>query len=245
MPKAMVIHEYGGPEVLKWEDYDPGEPNPGEIRINQAACGLNFRDIYHRNGSYGVDGDKFPAIIGSDGAGLVEAVGEGVDFIKVGQRVAYGKGPMGSYTQHRTMPAETAVILPDFITNEQAAGMMVKGITAHYLIRESYPVKAGETILIQAVAGGVGLILCQWAKHIGATVIGTTSSEEKADLAKRHGCDHVINYTTENFAERVLEITDGKGVPVVYDGVGAATYEGDLDCLATRGFLIAYGKSVV
>ena len=243
MTKAIVIHEYGGPEVLKWEDVEVGDPGPGEVRIRQEAIGLNFRDTYHRSGSYGVPGDKFPAIIGSDGAGVIEAIGEGVEGLQVGQRVTNANGPVGAYTETRIMPAEFVLALPDEIDFDMAAAAMFKGITAHYLIRSSYEVKKGETILIQAVAGGVGLIMCQWAKHLGATVIGTVGSDEKGKIAKSLGCDHVINYSTENFPERVREITDGEGVPVVYDGVGLATYEGSLDCLKTRGFLIGYGNA--
>ena len=243
MPKAIVIHEYGGPEVLKWEDHDPGEPGPGELRIRHNAMGLNYRDVYHRNGSYGVPGDEFPAVIGSDGAGVVEAVGAEVSEFKAGDRVAYGTGPMGSYAEVRNFPERFALPIPDDVEDRIAAAMVVKGLTAHNLIRTCYEVKAGETILIHAVAGGVGLIACQWAAALGATVIGTASSEEKAKMARAHGCHHVIDYTTENFAERVNEITDGAGVPVIFDGVGAATYEGDLECLAPLGFLIGYGNA--
>ena len=243
MTKAIVIHEYGGPEVLQWEDVTVGDPGPDDVRIRQEAIGLNFRDTYHRSGSYRIPGDKFPAIIGGDGAGVIDAVGSNVTNLAVGDRVAYGTGPMGAYAQARIIPAEFVLKLPDEITMETGCAMMVKGLTAQYLLRQCYDVKAGETILIQAAAGGVGLIMIQWAKHLGATVIGTVSTEEKADLARRYGCDHTINYTTENFAERVREITDGKGVPVAYDGVGKATFEGSIDSLAPRGFLIGYGNA--
>ena len=241
MTKAIVIHEYGGPEVLKWEDVEVGEPGPGEVRVRHNSMGLNFRDIYNRNGSYGVPGDKFPSIIGSDGAGVIEAVGDGVEDFKVGDRIAYGTGPAGSYSESRVIPTAPLVRLPDAIDDKIASAIMVKGTTARNLIRSCYPVSAGETILIHAISGGVGIIMCQWAKHLGATVIGTTSTDEKAELARSYGCDHAIPY--ENFAERVKEITDGKGVPVIYDGVGAATYEEDLDCLAQRGYLIGYGNA--
>ena len=243
MSKAIRIHEYGGPDVLKWESYEPGAPGPGEIRVRHKASGLNFRDVYHRNGSYGVPDDSFPAIIGSDGVGIVEAVGDGVKDFKTGDRVAYGTGPMGSYCEARNFPEQHAIPLPDGIDDQTAAAMMVKGLTAHNLVRTTHRVKKGETILIHAVAGGVGLIACQWARAVGATVIGTTSTEEKAEMARNHGCHHVINYTHENFADRVLEITDGKGVPAIFDGVGASTYEGDLKCLAILGHLIAYGNA--
>ena len=241
MVQAVVIKEYGGPEVFDVTDVEVGDPGPGEIRIRHNSMGLNFRDVYHRNGSYGVPGDKFPAIIGSDGAGVVEAVGDGVDDIKIGDRIAYGQGPMGSYCESRLFPAAWAVPIPDGIDDKTASAVMVKGTTARNLLVDCYPVKAGETILIHAVSGGVGLIMSQWAKHIGASVIGTVSSDEKAELARAHGCDHAIPY--EGFPEKVRELTDGQGVPVIFDGVGAATYEGDLDCLAHRGFLIGYGNA--
>ncbi len=243
MTKAIVIHEYGGPDVLQWEDIEVGEPGPDEVRLRHEAMSLNFRDTYHRTGSYKIPGDKFPAIIGGDGSGVIEAVGENVSHVKAGDRVAYGTGPMGSYAQARLIPAEFVVKLPDEISFEDGAAMMVKGLTANYLLRQSYDVKAGETILIQAAAGGVGLFMVQWAKHLGATVIGTVGSNAKAEIAKKYGCDHTINYSEEDFTKRVREITDGVGVPVVYDGVGAATYAGSLDCLAERGFLIGYGNA--
>ena len=243
MTKAIVIHKYGGPEELQWEDVEVGNPGPDEVRIKHEAIGLNFRDTYHRSGSYGVPGDKFPAIIGGDGAGTIEGVGSSVSNLIVGQRVAYGNGPMGSYSQSRLMPAEFVLALPDDIDYQTAAAMMVKGMAAQYLIRSCFDVKSDDTILIQAVAGGVGLILCQWAKHLGATVIGTVSTDEKAELAKSYGCDYTINYTTENFSKRVREITDGEGVPVVYDGVGATTFEGSIDSLRVQGKLVGYGNA--
>lgn len=243
MSKAIILHEYGGPEVLKWEDYDPGEPGPGEVRIRHSAMGLNFRDIYHRTGSYKIPGDKFPAIIGGDGAGVIEAIGPGVTEFTVGQRVCYGNGPMGSYAQVRLFPVSHLYALPDNVSDQAGAALLVKGFTAHYLLYDSFAVQAGQTILIQAIAGGTGLIMCQLAKMMGATVIGTTSTPEKAALAKSYGCDHVINYDQEDVAERVREITDGVGVPVVFDGVGLATCEGSLDSLATRGTLVGYGNA--
>ena len=243
MTKAIVIHKYGGPEELQWEDVEVGNPGPDEVRIKHEAIGLNFRDTYHRSGSYGVPGDKFPAIIGGDGAGTIEGVGSHVSNLIVGQRVAYGNGPMGSYSQSRLMPAEFVLALPDDIDYQTAAAMMVKGMAAQYLICSCFDVKSDDTILIHAVAGGVGLILCQWAKHLGATVIGTVSTDEKAELATSYGCDYTINYTTENFSKRVREITEGEGVPVVYDGVGAATFEGSIDSLRVQGKLVGYGNA--
>ncbi len=238
-----MIHKYGGPEVLQWEDVEVGNPGPDEVRIKHEAIGLNFRDTYHRSGSYGVPGNKFPAIIGGDGAGTIEGIGSRVSNLIVGQRVAYGNGPMGSYSQSRLMPAEFVLALPDDIDYQTAAAMMVKGMAAQYLIRSCFDVKPDDTILIHAVAGGVGLILCQWAKHLGATVIGTVSTDEKAELATSYGCDYTINYTTENFSKRVREITKGEGVPVVYDGVGAATFEGSIDSLRAQGKLVGYGNA--
>jgi NADPH2:quinone reductase len=243
MTKAIVIHKYGGPEVLQWEDVEVGHPGHDEVRIKHEAVGLNFRDTYHRSGSYGVPGDQFPAIIGSDGAGVIEAVGSDVNHLSIGQRVAYGTGPMGSYSQSRLISAEFVLPLPDDIDHHTAAAMMVKGMTAQYLICSCFDITSGDVILIQAVAGGVGLILCQWAKHLGATVIGTVGTEAKADLAKSYGCDYVINYSCENFAERVREITDGEGVAVAYDGVGAATFEGSIDSLRVQGKLVGYGNA--
>jgi len=243
MTKAMAIREYGGPEVFEWIDIDVGDPGPGQVRIKHEAVGLNFRDTYHRSGSYKIPNVQFPAIIGSDGAGVIEAIGEGVDGFSVGDRVVYCSGPMGSYCQARLMPAENVLKLHDGIAFETASAMMVKGLTARYLLRDSYDVGPGDTILIQAAAGGVGLIMIQWAKLLGATVIGTVSTDEKADLARSYGCDHTINYVTENFPARVQEITNGQGVDVVFDGVGKVTFEGDLDCLKPRGYLIGYGNA--
>jgi len=242
MSKAILIHEYGGPEVLKWEDHDPGNPVQGQVRIRQSAAGLNFRDVYHRNGSYGVPGNKFPAVIGGDGAGVIEAVGIGVEDFRVGDRVAYGNGPMGSYTEVRNFPAENLFKLPDAVEEKTAAALLVKGFTARYLIHDCYPVGPNDTILVHSISGGTGLIMCQWAKRLGARVIGTVSTEEKAALAESYGCDHVILYK-EDVAARVRELTDGEGVPVVYDGVGKDTFETSLDCLRVRGYLVGYGNA--
>ncbi len=238
--KAIVAQSTGGPEVLAWRDVDIGDPGAGEIRIRHAAVGLNFIDVYHRTGLYPVEPPFTP---GLEGAGVVEAVGEGVTTIAVGDRVAYAAAPMGSYAEARLMPAAAVVTVPDGIADETAAAMMLKGMTAEYLLRRTYEVKAGETILFHAAAGGVGLIACQWAKALGATVIGTVGNDEKADLARAHGCDHPIVYTRDNFVDRVREITDGKGVPVVYDSVGKDTFDGSLDCLAPRGLLASFGQS--
>ena len=238
--KAIVAQSTGGPEVLAWRDVDIGDPGAGEIRIRHAAVGLNFIDVYHRTGLYPVEPPFTP---GLEGAGVVEAVGEGVTTIAVGDRVAYAAPPMGSYAEARLMPAAAVVTVPDGIADETAAAMMLKGMTAEYLLRRTYEVKAGETILFHAAAGGVGLIACQWAKALGATVIGTVGNDEKADLARAHGCGHPIVYTRDNFVDRVREITDGKGVPVVYDSVGKDTFDGSLDCLAPRGLLASFGQS--
>jgi NADPH2:quinone reductase len=241
MPKAIRIHETGGPEVLRWDEVEVGQPGPGEVRLRQTAVGLNFIDTYHRTGLYPLP--RFPAIVGMEGAGVVEEVGPDVGELKIGNRVAYAGMPLGAYAEARLMPADRLVPLPDDISDNQAAGMMLKGLTAQYLVRATYPVKSGETVLIHAAAGGVGLILCQWAKNLGATVIGTVSTEEKAALARSHGCDHPILYTSENVVERVKELTGGKGVPVVYDSVGKDTFSASLDCLRPRGLMVSYGNS--
>jgi NADPH:quinone reductase len=241
MTKAIRIHETGGPEVLRWEDVEVGRPGPGQIRIRNTACGLNFIDTYHRTGLYPVP--QLPTVIGMEGAGVIEEVGEDVSDFNVGQRVTFATPPMGAYAEARLMPAARAIPIPDGIDDQVAAAMMLKGMTVQYLIRQIYKVKAGDTILTHAAAGGVGLILGQWAKHLGATVIGTVGTDEKAELATANGCDHVIVYTRENFTERVKEITDGKGVPVVYDSVAAATFEGSLDCLQPRGLMVSFGNA--
>ena len=241
MPRAIRIHETGGPEVMRWEDVEVGAPGPGEIRIRHEAVGLNYIDVYFRTGLY--PAPSLPFSPGMEGAGVVEAVGEGVDSLVVGDRVAYAAPPVGAYAQVRLMPAEKVVKVPDGIDSRQAAAMMLQGMTVEYLLRRTYPVRSGDTVLLHAAAGGVGLIACQWAKHLGATVIGTVGSDEKAELARAHGCDHPIVYTRENFTERVREITGGAGVPVVYDSVGRDTFEGSLDCLRPRGMLVSFGQS--
>lgn len=240
MPHAIRFHQFGGPEVLKWEGVSVGEPGAAEARIKQHACGLNYIDIYHRSGLYPV---PLPSGIGLEGAGVVEAVGADVRHVKAGDRVAYAGGPLGGYSELRTLPADRLVKLPDNIDFQHAAAMMLQGLTAAYLLRRTYRVQAGDTVLIHAAAGGVGLIACQWAKALGATVIGTAGSAEKAALAQAHGCDHVIAYRQEDFVERVREITGGKGVAVVYDGVGKDTFMGSLDCLSPLGMMVTFGNA--
>ena len=240
MTHAIRIHEHGGPEVLKWEAVEVGNPGEKEIRIRHTAIGLNYIDTYHRTGLYKI---PLPTVIGREAAGVVEAVGSAVTDLKVGDRVAYAATPIGSYSEARLMAADRVVKIPAGVTDQQAASIMLKGITAQYLLRRTYPVKAGDTILFHAAAGGVGLILCQWAKHLGATVIGTVGSDAKAGLAKAHGCDHVINYSTEDFVQRVAEITGGKKCAVVYDGVGKDTFLKSLDCLRPRGMMALFGNA--
>lgn len=242
MTHAIRIHRTGGPEVLQWEEVGAGETAlaAGEVRLRQHAVGVNFIDIYHRTGLYPL---PLPSGIGMEAAGVVEALGEGVTELKVGDRVAYAGGPIGAYAEVRNMPADRLVKLPDGIDFKTGAAMMLQGMTAQYLLRRTYRVQPGDTILIQAAAGGVGLIVCQWAKALGATVIGTVSSDEKAALAKAHGCDHAIIYTRENFTERVREITGGQGVPVVYDSIGKDTFTGSLDCLRPMGMMVTFGNA--
>lgn len=240
MPHAIRIHQVGGPEVLCWEEVGVGETAQNEARVRHEAVGLNFIDIYHRSGLYPL---LLPSGIGLEGAGVVEAVGSAVTDLKVGDRVAYAGGPPGAYAEVRNIPADRLVKLPDAIDFRTAAAMMLQGMTAQYLLRRTYRVQAGDTILIQAAAGGVGLIVCQWAKALGATVIGTVSSDEKAALAKAHGCDHPIIYTRENFVARVKEITNGEGVPVVYDSIGKDTFNGSLDCLRPMGMMVTFGNA--
>ncbi|HDR9201298.1 TPA: quinone oxidoreductase [Burkholderia vietnamiensis] len=240
MPKAIRYDQPGGPEVMKWVDVEVGEPKAGEVRIRQHAVGLNYIDVYFRTGLYP---QPLPGGLGMEAAGEVTAVGEGVSALKAGDRVAYVGQPPGAYAQERVMPAERLVKLPDAIGYDDAASVMLQGLTAHYLLRRTYPVKAGDTILIYAAAGGVGLLVCQWAKALGATVIGTVGSDEKAALASAHGCDHPIVYTRENFTQRVKEITNGAGVPVVYDSIGKDTYIGSLDCLAPLGYFVSFGNA--
>ena len=238
--KAIRIFETGGPEVMQYVDVDVPAPGPGEATIKRLAIGLNYIDVYFRTGLYP---QPLPGGIGMEAAGVVEAVGQGVTHVKPGDRVAYAGRPTGAYAALRTMPADILVRLPDAIDFETGAAMMLQGMTAQYLIRDSYRVQPGDTVLFHAAAGGVGLIACQWLKALGATVIGTVGSDAKAELACAHGCDHTIVYTRENFTERVREITGGKGVPVVYDGIGKDTFTGSLDCLAPRGMMVTYGNA--
>ena len=240
MPKAIRIQQQGGPEVLKWEDVQVGDPGQGEARVRHKACGLNFLDVYQRSGLYKL---AMPSGMGNEGAGVIKAVGAGVSLVKAGDRVAYSGGAPGAYSEVRVMPAERLVVLPEKISFETAAAMMLKGMTAQYLLRRTYKVQSGDTVLLHAAAGGVGLIACQWLKALGATVIATAGSEEKCALAKAHGADHCINYRKENFVERVKALTGGKGVPVVYDSVGKDTFTGSLDCLQPRGLMVSFGNS--
>jgi NADPH2:quinone reductase len=240
MVKAIRFHETGGPEVLRLETVEVGDPGPGQVRVRHTGIAVNFIDVYFRIGRYPA---QLPSGLGSDAVGVVEAVGEGVTFLAEGDRVGYMLGPLGAYSQSRVMPADVLIKLPDGVSDRSAATLIMKGLTAQYLFRQVFPLKAGDTILYHAAAGGVGLIACQWARAIGVTMIGTVGSDEKAEIARAHGCAHVINYKKENFVERVKEITGGKGVPVVYDSVGKDTYLGSLDCLQKRGTLVANGTS--
>jgi NADPH2:quinone reductase len=240
MTKAIRIHDFGGPEVMRWEEVALGHPGPGEALVRHTAVGLNFIDVYHRSGLYPL---PLPATLGMEGAGVVEAVGDGVGEVRIGDRVAYANPPPGSYAERRLMPAHRLVVLPKDIDDRQAAAMMLQGMTAQYLLRRTYRVEAGETILVHAAAGGVGLMMCQWAKHLGVTVIGTVGSDEKAELARAHGCAHAIVYSRENFVDRVRELTEGAMVPVVYDSVGKDTFMGSLDCLRPLGMLVSFGQS--
>jgi len=241
MSKAIRLYETGGPEVMRWEDVAIGLPGPGEVHLRQSAVGLNFIDIYHRSGLYPLPG--FPATIGMEGAGVVVATGENVEGLSPGDRVAYAGLPPGAYAEERLMPAHRLVRLPDAISDQQASGIMLQGMTAQYLLRSTFHIKPGDTILFHAAAGGVGLIACQWAKALGATVIGTVGSVEKAELAKAHGCDFPLLYREEDWVARVMEITDGEGVPVVYDSVGAETFMKSLDCLRPLGLLACFGQA--
>jgi NADPH2:quinone reductase len=238
--KAIRIEAVGGPEVMKFVDIDVPPPGKGEVRLKHTAIGLNFIDTYHRSGLYPV---SLPTGIGLEAAGVIEAVGEGVSHLKSGDRVAYGTGPIGAYAEARNLPANRVLKIPAGISDEAAAGMMLKGMTARYLLNATYVVKPGDTILLHAAAGGVGLLASQWAKALGATVIGTVGSDDKREVAKAHGCDHVINYRSEDTVKRVRELTGGKGVPVVYDGVGQATLMTSLDCLSPRGLLVSFGNA--
>ena len=240
MTHAIRVHQTGGPEVLQWEPVEVAKPGAGEVRLRQTAVGLNYIDVYHRNGLYPV---RPPAILGMEAAGVVEETGPDVTAFKTGDRVAYVGPPMGAYAEARLMPAERLVKLPDHIADREAAAMMLKGLTAQYLLRRTYRVQPGDTILVHAAAGGVGLILCQWARHLGASVIGTVGSDEKAALARANGCTHPVVYTREDFQARVLELTGGGKVPVVYDSVGKDTFMKSLDCLRPFGMMALYGQS--
>ena len=240
MTKAIRIHAYGGPEVLTWEDVAVPDPGPGQVLLSHTAVGVNFIDTYQRTGLYPID---LPATLGQEAAGIVEAVGDGVTEVKVGDRVAYASTPIGAYAERRVMTANRLVRLPDAVSDRTAAAMMLKGLTAHYLLHRSYKVQPGDTVLIHAAAGGVGLIACQWAKHLGATIIGTVGSKEKAEIARAHGCDHPILYKTEDFVARVKDLTKGFGCAAVYDSVGQTTFMGSLDCIRPLGTLVLFGQS--
>ena len=241
MPRAIRIHRPGGPEAMRFEEVTVGQPGPGEARLKQTAVGLNYIDVYHRTGLYPLP--SYPAVIGMEGAGVVEAVGPGVTEVAVGDRVAYADAPPGAYAEARLMPAHRLVKLPAAISDRQAAAMMLQGMTVQYLLRRTFQVRKGDWVLFHAAAGGVGLIACQWLKHLGATTIGTVGSDAKAELARAHGCHHVINYRNEDFVAKVKALTDGAGVHVVYDSVGKDTFDGSLDCLAPRGLMVSFGSS--
>jgi NADPH2:quinone reductase len=239
--KAFRFHEHGGPEVLRFEDVEIGAPGPAEVRIRNVAVAVNYRDVLMRRGVHAVK--SLPSAIGLESAGVIDALGRDVRGLSVGDRVAYAGMPEGSYAELRIVPAARVIPLPAEIDERTAASMMIRGMTARCLLTETYKVRPGDTILIHAAAGGVGLIMCQWAKHLGATVVGTVSSEAKADIARVHGCDHPIVYTREDFAARVRDITGGEGVPVVYDSVGKATFEASLKCLRRRGVMASFGEA--
>ncbi len=241
MSKAFRIHQTGGPEVMRWEDVEVGEPGAGQVRLRHTAVAVNYRDILIRSGAHAAP--SLPCGIGIESAGVIDAIGPGVSGFTIGQRVACVAGPDGAYAEMRLVPAARVVPLPPAIDERTAAAMMIRGMTARYLLRETYDVQPGDTILIHAAAGGVGLIMCQWAKHLGATVIGTVSSHAKAEIARAHGCDHVIIYTEEDFAERVRALTGGAGVPVVYDSIGKTTFERSAMCLQKRGVLVSFGEA--
>ena len=240
MPHAIRFHKNGGPEVMQWESVEVGQPGPGEAWVRHTAIGVNYIDTYHRSGLYKL---ALPSGLGTEGAGIVEAVGPGVTDVRSGDRVAYSGGPLGAYSEVRVMPADRLVKLPDGVSEQLAATLMLKGLTVQYLFRQTFPLKGGETILFHAAAGGIGLIACQWARALGVTMIGTVGSDEKAALAKTNGCTHTIVYTRENFVERVKQLTGGKGVPVVYDGVGKDTFPASLDCLSPRGMFVSFGNA--
>ena len=239
-PHAIRIHEHGGPEVLRWEPFDPGAPGPGELRVRIGAVGLNFIDTYHRSGLYPL---ALPSGLGLEGAGVIEALGDGVTEFAVGDRVAWGTGPLGSYASERNMPASVLIKLPQYVSEQHIAAGFLRAMTVEYLLNRTYKCKAGDTILFHAAAGGVGLIAAQWCRAIGVNMIGTVGSDDKGKLALEHGCKHVINYNTENFVERVKDITGGKKVPVVYDSVGKDTWPASLDCLQPLGLMVSFGNS--
>lgn len=239
MPHAIRIHKQGGPEVLQWDEVEVGDPGPGQVRVRQQAAGLNFIDVYHRTGLYK---QQMPFTPGVEGAGIVDAVGPEVSNVSVGDRVAYA-GPLGGYAEERLIDADRVVKLPDEISADQAAGMMLQGMTAQMLLRSVFPVHDGDTILVHAAAGGVGLIMCQWAAALGATVIGTVGTEEKAELARAHGCAHPILYSRQDFVAEVKTITAGEKLPVVYDSVGRDTFLKSLDCLKVRGLMVSFGNA--
>jgi NADPH2:quinone reductase len=239
MPNAIRIHKVGGPDVLQWEEAEVGEPGPGQVKLRQEAVGLNFIDVYHRTGLYP---QPLPFTPGTEGAGVVDAVGEGVANVKKGDRVAYA-GPIGGYAEERLIDADRVVKLPKDISTEQAAAMMLQGMTAQMLLRSVFPVAKCDTILVHAAAGGVGLIMCQWAAALGATVIGTVGTEEKAELAKAHGCAHPIVHSKQDFVAEVNRITDGEKLPVVYDSIGRDTFMRSLDCLKVRGLMVSFGNA--
>ncbi|MGW5645317.1 quinone oxidoreductase family protein [Saccharopolyspora sp. NPDC003752] len=240
MARAVRFHETGAPEVMRWETVDVGDPGPGEVRIRHEAVGLNFADTYFRTGLYPA---PLPAGMGVEAAGVVEAVGAGVEHVREGDRVTYTGSPLGAYSTERVMPAAPLIALPDEIGFDTAAAMTMRGLTASYLLRRIHPLRQGDTVLLHAAAGGVGLIFLQWAKLLGINVIGTVSTEAKAEVARAHGCDHVVLYKREDVAARVREITDGAGVPVVFDSIGAATFQSSLDSLARRGLLVCFGTA--
>ena len=238
--KAVIISKNGGPEVLQLKDIELKDPKSGEVLIKNQAIGLNYIDTYHRSGLYPVE---LPSHIGIEGAGIIEKIGPDIKEFKIGDKVAYASMPIGSYSTHRIFPIKKLVKVPNEIELENAVTLMTKGLTVFYLLHKTYPVKSGETILFHAAAGGVGQIFCQWAKSLGCIVIGTVGSDEKVKIAKSNGCDYVINYSKENFAEKVKEITNGIGVPVVYDGVGKKTFDGSIECLKTRGMMVSFGNA--
>ena len=240
MSKSVIISKHGGPEVLQLKEIELQNPGPNEVLIEHIAIGLNYIDVYHRSGLYPVD---LPSGIGAEGAGIIKKIGSKVNEFKVGDRVSYAGLPLGAYSSERVLPTKDLLLVPDNIDLEIAATLMTKGLTAYYLLYQTYPVSSGETILFHAAAGGLGQIFCQWAKSLGCKVIGTVGSDKKITLAKKNGCDHVINYTKEDFAQKVLDITNGDGVPVVYDGVGKNTLEGSLESLKVRGTMVSFGNA--